>query len=620
MAWLIGTAGHVDHGKTSLIRALTGIDADRLPEEKKRGLTIDIGFAYIDLPGVGKTSIVDVPGHERFLANMLVGALGVDVALLCVAADEGVMPQTQEHFQILELLPVQRLVVALTRSDLADQETREAAALEVVDMMAKTRFAGSPVLAVSAHTGEGLDELRTSLADALGQVSVPNPGPDWYLPIDRVFAIKGHGAVATGTLMRGQVREGDKGVVLPDGLEVRVRAIQWHDDPQPAAVKGMRTALNLSGAKLEELHRGQVVGASGTVFATNQLDATMRWIGPVRHGMRVRVSIGSDEVIGKAFLNDLDPEVAQFRFERPTAAASGQPLIVRRYSPPDLLGGGRVRIPQAHRWRKSEAVTEGVEQQSDEQAILAVVQSSHTGVDTEEVCRRVGKSPQALGDAFERLRLEGAILGFAGRWVTEQVCGELVDSLTQALQALHGKLPTKAFHSREVVCSEAGLNWTGKPLDRLLAKMVADGVLRASGSGIAVAGHQVSLSPRQAATLKRVLEELEQAGANVPSSAEVARGLGVPPQTVDELLRLGQEAGYVIRVAEGIFYGSAQLQRLLQNARQALGEEPFSASQFREALQTSRKYAIPLLEYLDSRRVTVRQGEVRRWATRLQDR
>lgn len=613
MARLIGTAGHVDHGKTSLIQALTGIDADRLPEEKKRGLTIDIGFAHIDLPGVGKTSIVDVPGHERFLANMLVGALGVDVALLCVAADEGVMPQTREHFLILELLPVQRLVVALTRSDLADEETREAAAYEVTELLAGTRFEGSPIAPVSAHTGEGLEELRNHLAQALIQSS-PTPGTDWYLPVDRVFAVKGHGAVATGTLMRGQVRDGEKAVVMPDGLEVRVRAIQWHDEPQQVAQKGMRTALNLSGVKLEQLRRGQLVGAPGTVFATSQFDATMRWVGPVRHGMRVRVSVGSDEAIGKVFLNDRDPEVAQFRLERDTATASGQPLIVRRYSPPDLLGGGRVRVPQALRWRKTAVVTQGVEHQPDDQAILSVLAGSATGVDTEEICRRVGKSPQALGDAFERLRTQGAIHGFGGRWVSQEAYPNLVQALSEALEVLHGRQPGKAYLPREAVCAEAKLNWSGKPLDRLLARLSEDGVIRTSGSGVALASHQVMLNPRQSATLGRILDELDQAGVQVPSSAEVARSLGVPPQTVDELLRLGQEAGLVVRVAEGIHYSMGQVERMVLQARSILGESPFSASQFREALQTSRKYAIPLLEHLDSRKTTVRQGELRRWA------
>ena len=266
MARLIGTAGHVDHGKTTLIRALTGIDADRLPEEKRRGMTIDIGFAYIELPGVGRVSIVDVPGHERFLTNMLVGALGVDVALLCVAADESVMQQTREHLQILELLPVERLVVALTRADLADDETREIARAEVEELVAASRFEEAPILEVSAVTGVGMDALRQALADALTGTETTTSGP-WYLPIDRAFAVKGHGAVVTGTLHQGTVRVGDRAIIEPGHHEVRVRAIHSHDETLEACEPGRRTALNLGGIKLEEVRRGLSVGGVGLVFA-----------------------------------------------------------------------------------------------------------------------------------------------------------------------------------------------------------------------------------------------------------------------------------------------------------------------------------------------------------------
>ncbi|HWA83840.1 MAG TPA: selenocysteine-specific translation elongation factor, partial [Fimbriimonadaceae bacterium] len=416
MAKLIGTAGHVDHGKTTLIQALTGIDADRLPEEKRRGMTIDIGFAYIDLPEFGRVSIVDVPGHERFLTNMLVGALGIDVALLCVAADESVMPQTREHVQILDLLPVERMVVALTRSDLADETTREIAKAEVEELLAPTRFKVAPIVEVSAQTGAGIPELRQALVEAL-RASAPEGLKDapWYLPIDRVFTVKGHGAVVTGTLAQGEVRVGGKAYIQPENLEVRVRALHSHGVAIESGEPGRRIAINLSGVKEEDLRRGQAVGAPGALFSTDCFDAKMRWATPVKHGSRVRVSIGAEEAIGRVFLNDFDPELAQIRLESRIAAALDQPLILRRYSPPDVLGGGRILIPQAKRRKKGEEIR-GARPARDEEAILGVVGTSPDGIATEEVCRLVGKSQQTLGKPFENLLAQGKVHGFAGLW------------------------------------------------------------------------------------------------------------------------------------------------------------------------------------------------------------
>jgi len=348
MAKLIGTAGHVDHGKTTLIKALTGIDADRLPEEKARGMTIDIGFAYLDLPEIGRVSIVDVPGHEKFISNMLVGALGIDVALLCVAADEGVKPQTLEHFQILELLPVTAMVVALTRSDLADEETIELAKLQIADLLAKSKFASANIIPVSAHTGLGLDSLREEIAKLLRDSGSTAATGSWYLPIDRVFTVKGHGCVVTGTLARGKVKVGDPAILEPGHREVRIRAMHWHGDEVQMAVPGQRTAFNLGGIKEEEIERGQTIGAPGATFETTCLDARLRWVESCKYGERVRVAVGAAEVIGKAFQSPTDPDLVQLRLHAPVSVALGQPIIVRRHSPPDLLGGGLVEVPLAN--------------------------------------------------------------------------------------------------------------------------------------------------------------------------------------------------------------------------------------------------------------------------------
>ncbi len=610
MARLIGTAGHVDHGKTALIRTLTGIDADRLPEEKRRGMTIDIGFAYLDLPDVGRVSIVDVPGHEKFLTNMLVGALGIDVALLCVAADESVMPQTREHLQILNLLPVDRMVVALTKSDLADAETLELARLEVEELLAKTRFAGSPIIPVSAQSGSGLEELKAALTSALKQAEKPAEGP-WYLPIDRVFSVKGHGVVVTGTLARGVVKAGDRAIAEPGGVECRVRSIHSHAEALQTGEKGRRTALNLGGPGVEDLRRGMAVGEPGSVFETSILDARMRWDSRPKHAMRVRVSIGAEESIGRVFLSDQDFEMAQLRLETPVACAKGQPLIVRRYSPPDVLGGGKVAVPKARPRRKAEAGVAASTDADDRESILAALDGKRDGVPVEEVGRIIGKSTQTMSSAIARLQSEGEVLEFYGLLYRKAAFQEAADRFLAALSKLHAETPAQAAIPREKVASAAGLKWSGRPFDRIVASLVQEGKLAASGTLVRDPGFQVSLNTRQQELLNRVERALEDAEINVPAPQELADSLRVPRQAVEEILRLGIEAGRIVRVYEGIYYTSEQLRRLRERTAERFGKRPFPAAEFRDAFGTTRKYAIPVLEYFDSVRFTLRVGDNR---------
>lgn len=615
MARLIGTAGHVDHGKTTLIQALTGIDADRLPEEKARGMTIDVGFAYVDLPGVGRTSIVDVPGHERLVTNMLVGALGVDVALLVVSADESVMPQTREHFQILDLLPVEKMVVAMTRADLADAETRAIARTEIEELLAPTRFVGSPILEVSALTGEGLDALREALAAALAGPPRPDSSR-WYLPIDRVFSVKGHGCVVTGTLAQGQVKAGDRAFLEPGHRDVRVRNVQSHGEEAAKGEQGRRTALNLGGVKTEEVRRGMAVGSAGALFETRVLDARVRWVAEVKHGMRIRASIGTEEAIGKLFLNDHDPDLIQLRLEAPVACAKDQPLIVRRYSPPTVLAGGRITVPQARTRRKSEPLSGPVNVTSEPEAILEAVSGKPNGLPTEEICRMLGRTPQALGDVFEKLRTEKKLVGFAGLWFEPAAFVDAANRFLGALKEMHEAKPMQALQPREKVVTRAGLKWAGKPLDRIVATMVGSGKLRAEGTGVRLVSFKIALTDRQQAFLDRVVEALDQGGVNPPGVHDLASILRVPHQAVEEIVRLGVEAGEVVRVADGIFYVPSGLEKVKEKVRELGAKGPFTAAEFRDAAGTSRKYAIPVLEYLDTVRFTVRTGDRRTLASR----
>lgn len=612
MAKLIGTAGHVDHGKTALIRALTGIDADRLPEEKRRGMTIDVGFAYIDFPRLGRVSIVDVPGHERFLRNMLVGALGVDVALLCVAADEGIKPQTREHFQILELLPVQEMVVALTRSDLADEETREIAKLEVTELLNTSRFKDAAIVTVSAETGEGLDELKIALEELLIKTDAHRMGP-WYLPIDRAFIAKGQGSVMTGTLAQGCVTAGDSAVLMPGGLESRVRSIHSHNEPMESAEFGKRVALNLGGIKLEDLHRGQIVGEKGAVFETTILDASVRWIAPVKHAQRIRLSIGAEEAIGRIFLNDATTGLAQIRLDQKIACAKDQPLIIRRYSPPDLLGGGKVLVPLARKRRKNEAALSGQNTPMADlpNQILALLEQKPEGLPTEELCRLTSRTPQELGNPLEQLSKNGQAAGLGGLWLSRENFEQAKARFLTALGNLHLEQPAKLWQPREAALKNAELKWAGKPLDRFISALAASGDVHINGTQLKRADFRVTLSDKQSAFLGRVIEALDAGGLNPPSTRDLARALTVPPQAVEEILRLGVEAGGIVRLPEDIYYTAGQIEKIKATIKELFGSQHFTVAEFRDQAQTSRKYAIPLLEFLDSARFTLRVGDKR---------
>lgn len=610
MAKLIGTAGHVDHGKTTLIQALTGIDADRLPEEKSRGMTIDIGFAYWQSPTHGRVSIVDVPGHERFVTNMLVGALGIDVALLCVSADEGLMPQSREHLQILDLLPVQVMVVAITRSDIADADTIALATLEIQELLAPTRFENAAIVPVSAVTGAGLDELRLTLDNALSKAPDQEDGP-WYLPIDRSFNIKGRGCVVTGTLTQGAVRPGENATLMPGGLGGKVRSLQVHGEDVDIAEPGQRTAMNLAGVKLEDVRRGMAVGKPGTVFPSDVFDAAVRWIVPPKHGLRVRVAIGTEEVIGKVFLNDSDPDIVQLRLETMAAVALNQPIIVRRYSPPEVLGGGRVTVPQSKKRRKSEAPDRIMSTGSDRDRILALLAERMQGVPTEEVCRLLGRTSQALGDTFERLLDEGRILGFAGLWFSPECFESAKLRFLASLQTLHEAQPNVAALPRDKAATQAGLNWTGKPFDRIISHLSTTGEVAVQGTLIRKGDFRVRLSTKQEAFLQRVSNALNERGLSSPTEKELATLLSVPIQAVTEIVKLGVQAGELIRVGEDMVYTKSQLNGLAQALKDRYGDRPFTAAEFRDDMKTSRKYAIPLLEYLDATRVTLRTGDTR---------
>lgn len=611
MAYLIGTAGHVDHGKTTLIAALTGIDADRLPEEKARGMTIDLGFAFVDLPEVGKVSIVDVPGHERFVKNMLAGASGVDVALLCVAADEGVMPQTREHFQILQLLEAQTMVVALTKVDAVDPESLALAELDVSSLLDGTAYADAPIIHVSAHAGTGIGELKRSLSEAIHSLGPRQAGSGWFLPIDRVFTVEGYGTVVTGTLASGKVATGAEAVLMPGYHKARIRGVETHGSRSEVAEAGMRTALNVSGIRRDALHRGQAVGAPGSLFETGCLNVRLTVVSKLEHAARVRVHIGTGEFIGRVFLFDHAPGFAQLRLEEPAACARGQRLILRRYSPPTLLAGGEVITPNASPRRKNDAAVQDILSNEDagDDRILNLLKRYSLGATTEALCEALGESPQSLGDEFERHKQSGDAIGFAGVWIAKEHFTEVAERVRRALSALHAQQPQAASVSKSQVLAASGLGWAAKPFDRLLARLVDEGLVVAKGSSLAHPDHKIALNEKQAALLRRVIAVMVEAGASAPAPQDIATTVSAPVQAVDEMIRLGMETGRLVRVDEGIVYPVEVLEEMKQTLR-SFGK-PFTVAQFRDATNSSRKFALPLLQYFDETRFTRRVDDER---------
>lgn len=608
MAQLIGTAGHVDHGKTTLIKALTGVDTDRLPEEKKRGLTIDIGFAAIELPDVGRVSIVDVPGHEKFVGNMLVGALGMDVVMLCVAADAGVMPQTEEHFSVVKLLPVEKLVVALTRADLADSDTIELVQMQIGEMLAGSRFERSAMVPVSAVSGLGIEDLKAELVRLL-QLGESAKAGKWYLPVDRVFSRPGHGTVVTGTLARGSLKIGEPCVVLPKGHKTRAKAIHSHGESSGTVLAGQRVALNLAGVDLDEIERGDVVCEAGACFATELFDARIDWVEKPKHGARVRVSVGADEVMAKVIHNDHDETLEQFRSERICVVAKDQPMIVRSYSPPRVLGGGRVTIPEARKRRKNAFA--GELGSASGSGLVQIVHGAPFGIMAVEIARLMGSTVQGIGDEIERSKTSGEILGFAGLWFTGENYRAGTERFLGALRSEHERFPEKALLPREHVAKAADVPWRGKPLDRMITHWTHEGLIRNDGTSIALAEHRPNLGARQRSLLDRVKVILDAGGVSVPGAHEVTLELKVPKQAVDDILRVGVDAGELVRVVEGIWYTESFLRGFEAEIRAAFAGVRFSAAEFKDRFGTSRKYAIPLLEYFDSVGVTMRQGDVR---------
>ena len=612
-----GTAGHIDHGKTSLVRALTGIDTDRLKEEKQRGISIDLGFAHLDLSPSLRLAIVDVPGHERFVKNMLAGTGGVDLALLIVAANESIMPQTREHFDICRLLGITRGLVVLTKSDLVDPEIIELVKLEVEEFVRGSFLEGAPIVPVSSITGYGLHELRQSLLSLASSVPPRASNRYFRLPLDRAFSLHGFGTVATGTLSSGSVATGEEVEIHPSLATARVRGIQVHGESQDRASAGQRTALNLTGVDAASLRRGMTLAAPGRFLSTQVIDCAFDLLPsakPLKHHAPVHFHSGTAEV--EASLRRIGSAAAlqpgrrahvRLRLRQPLLLLPGDRFIVRLFSPVVTIGGGVVLDIAPPRKAASErlAILENAIASENHSAHIALhVSESPHGLSLAAIATRTGLRQEDAASAARDLALPGS----SQPWFVDPswLAAKLHDALTLLAQ-FHARNPLLPGMPREDLRSALLPKAPAHLFEALLAQTPA---ITMDGDTLRLPGHHISLRDEEEDAIGRIEAAFRDAALAVPSTDEVLRASGVEAARARTLLEMLLRQRRLVRVGAGLVFHSSALDALGALLAQHRGAS-FQVADFKEWTGVSRKYAIPLLEFLDRQRLTRREGETR---------
>ena len=632
---VIGTAGHIDHGKSSLVRALTGIDPDRLKEEKARGITIDLGFAHWQRADL-RVAFVDVPGHERFVKNMLAGVGGIDAVMLVVAADEGVMPQTREHVEICRLLGIAHGVVALTKADLVDDDMIELVKLDVAELLADSPLASAGMVAVSSATGRGLDALGDALA---GLAAVVRPRDDQAtprLPVDRAFSMRGFGTVVTGTLVRGRLRAEQELELTPGGRRVKVRGVQVHGEARTEVRAGQRAAVNLAGVEVADVHRGQVLVAPDTLPARRVLDATVSVLpsaGPLSHGARVRFHEGTAEALARVSIvapargegvHEIAPGETGFvrlRLETPAAVTRGDRFVLRRYSPAITIAGGQVLDPAPPRSGVRSAATSArlarlrapfADEGSEEQALRVFVEEAGPrGIALNDLVARAGAGTTAGRAAIDRLRASPDVWVVDDRVLMRSWAATLAGRVLAAVDAHHQAQPLSdgipREELRERVLGDAHASVAAAVIDALTASGTLKGRDR-----IARAAHGEVVSAEDEAARARLVEAYRAGGLTPPDAARVAAATGLGPARITAMTQLLVRQQVLVKVDAFVFHRDV-LDRLKAEGRalRATGEAAVDVASFKERYGLTRKFAIPLLEYLDRERVTRRVGERR---------
>jgi selenocysteine-specific elongation factor len=625
---IVGTAGHIDHGKSTLVEALTGTHPDRLEEEKRRGITIDLGFAFLEEGGV-RFGFVDVPGHERFVKNMLAGTSGIDLVLLVIAADEAIKPQTREHFDICRLLGVERGVIALTKSDLVDGDTLELVRLEIEEFVKGSFLEKAPIVPVSATTGAGLPQLKQALGHAADEVVGRETDRYFRLPIDRSFAIKGFGTVVTGTLISGHIAAGEEVELLPGKQLLRVRGLETGGKSVRRAEAGQRTAVNLSGIEHSAIRRGMVLAAPGRFRSAKRADVRLELLPSaqkLKHRAQVHFHVGTSETIGEVQLfgkGELLPgerALAHVRLREGVVAAHADRFIIRQFSPVITIGGGMVLDPLAARVTRKDtgrvSFLETMERGDRREILRAIVERNVLGARAEEIIGRTGWQSGEIAAAVGELARANSIHIVASEpliILAAPFFAEICRKLQERVEKFHQDNTLLPGIPREELRASLGRRVRPESFRSALEELGRQKKLELSGELVKKPGAGISLTLEEAKAKEQIEQAFRRAGLTVPSVKEVLGELAVESRRAEKILQILLRDKILVRVsAELVFHRSAleRLPGLLQNYKKAKGER-IGVPAFKELIGSTRKYAIPLLEYLDRQRLTRRAGDER---------
>jgi selenocysteine-specific elongation factor len=625
---IVGTAGHIDHGKSSLVQALTGTHPDRLAEEKRRGITIDLGFAFLEEDGV-RFGFIDVPGHERFVSNMLAGAAGVDLVLLVVAADESIKPQTREHFDICRLLGVKNGVVALTKCDLVDAEALTLVQLEIEEYLRGSFLASAAIVPVSSKTGQGIAELKRSLIVAAAQVEGKDVTRAFRLPIDRSFSMKGFGTVVTGTLVSGSVRIGDEVELLPGGDRLRVRGLQTAGKSVEQARAGQRTAINLAGIDHTAVRRGMSLAQAGKFHVTRRIDVEFLLLPgarPLKNRERVHLHASTTETVAEIFLygvKELAPgrsALAHLRLQDEILVVAGERFIVRQFSPVTTIGGGVVVDPLARRPLSKDTgrieFLETLRDGSHEGILEAMVERAPMGLRFEEIGAHTGWEESEILGTVRQLSAAGLVKAVGEDrpvLITASRFEETRQRIHESVDLFQRENPLLPGITREDLRAKVGRRVRPEIFRAALEELSARKKLETQGELVMRAGRGVVLQPEEVAAKEKIEAAFRSAGLAVPSVKEVLAGVAVEAKRAEKILHILLREKILVRVSpELIFHGAAlaHLKQQLLTYKKAKGEL-VSVPSFKDLTGITRKYAIPLLEYLDRERVTRRMGDER---------
>jgi selenocysteine-specific elongation factor len=624
---IVGTAGHIDHGKTALVKALTGIDADRLEEEKRRGITIDLGFAHAELPGPSgerlRFGFVDVPGHERFVRNMLAGVGGIDMVLLVIAADEGIKPQTREHFDICRLLGIRHGITVLTKSDMVDAETLEVLRLEVEDFLRGSFLENSPIVPVSALRSTGIDELKRQLVRVAAQLPARDLNTIARLPIDRVFTMKGFGTVVTGTLIAGTIRKEDELQFFGTGRKVRVRGVQVYGASTEKAVAGERTALNLAGVDKDELERGMVLASPGMLHTSSRIDVQLSLLPsakPLKNSARVHLHAFASESIATVSLYEnkqLKPgteALAQLRLSAPLLLVPGDRFIIRQFSPVITIGGGVVLdafpIPKQKADARERLLTASAAANHERMLTARIARRGPSGISLERLVAETGWAANVIRAKLDPWLRNGATAKLGNYFLASGAVSGLKAALLSALELFQTQNPLSPGMSQQTLRDKFALD--SEIFSAIVVQLAKEGKVEAVGDIIHLRGRGVVMKDEEAESRKIIEQAFSAAGLKVPALKDVLASLKIDKTRAQKLVTLLLRDKVLIKVSDDLVFHQIALNNLRKDlAAQKASSPRIDVGRFKDLTGVSRKYAIPLLEYLDRERITKRIGDER---------